>query len=48
MFLQEGETWPTAQLNCLYTNACIVGSKQKELETTMLLEHYDLVAVGET
>ncbi|PKU32012.1 hypothetical protein llap_17681 [Limosa lapponica baueri] len=39
---------PTAQLKCLYTNACSVGNKQEELEATMLLERYDIVAITET
>ncbi|KAJ7428370.1 mitochondrial fission process protein 1 [Pitangus sulphuratus] len=38
-------THPTAQLRCLYTSAC---SKQEELEATVLLESYDLVAIAET
>ncbi|KAK4810861.1 hypothetical protein QYF61_008833 [Mycteria americana] len=41
-------TWPTAQMKCLYTNADSMGNKQEELEATMLLESYDLVAVTET
>ncbi|KAK4819205.1 hypothetical protein QYF61_026821 [Mycteria americana] len=41
-------TWPTAQLKCLYTNACSMGNKQEELEATMLLESYKLVAITET
>ncbi|PKU29771.1 rna-directed dna polymerase from mobile element jockey-like [Limosa lapponica baueri] len=39
---------PTAQLKCLYTNACSIGNKQEELEATMLLERYDIVAITET
>ncbi|PKU28821.1 glycerol kinase [Limosa lapponica baueri] len=39
---------PTAQLKCLYTNAHSVGNKWKELEATMLLESYDIVAITET
>ena len=38
-------TWPTAQLKCLYSNAYSMGNKQEELEATMLLESYDLVAI---
>ncbi|KAK4807081.1 hypothetical protein QYF61_018422 [Mycteria americana] len=41
-------TRPTAQLKCLHTNACSMGNKQEELEATMLLESYDLVAITET
>ncbi|GAB0182504.1 cAMP-dependent protein kinase inhibitor alpha [Grus japonensis] len=41
-------TWPTAQLKCLYTNARSMSNKQEELEATMLLESYDLVAITET
>lgn len=41
-------TWLTAQLKCLYTNACSMGNKQEEVEATMLLESCDLVAVTET
>lgn len=41
-------THPTAQLKCLYTNACSMGNKQEELEATMLLESYNLVAITET
>ncbi|OPJ81218.1 hypothetical protein AV530_017088 [Patagioenas fasciata monilis] len=37
--------WPTAQLKSLYTN---MGNKQEELEATMLLEGYILVAITET
>ena len=41
-------TWLTAQLKCLYTNAYSMGNKQEELEATVLLESYDLVAITET
>ena len=41
-------TWPTAQLKCLYTNVRSMGNKQEELEATVLLESYDLVAITET
>ena len=41
-------TWLTAQLECLYTNAHSTGNKQEELEATMLLESYNLVAIIET
>ena len=41
-------TRPTAQLKCLYTNARSMGNKQEELEATVLLESYDLVAITET
>jgi len=35
-------------MKCLYTNAHSMGSKQEELEATVLLESYDLVAITET
>ncbi|PKU45830.1 rna-directed dna polymerase from mobile element jockey-like [Limosa lapponica baueri] len=38
---------PTAQLKCLYTNACGMGNKQEELEAIMPLERYDIVAITE-
>ncbi|KAK4806137.1 hypothetical protein QYF61_001060 [Mycteria americana] len=38
----------TAQMKCLYTNAHSIGNKQEELEATVLLESYDLVAITET
>ena len=41
-------TRPTAQLKCLHTNARSMGNKQEELEATVLLESYDLVAITET
>ena len=41
-------TQPTAQLKCLFTNAHNMGNKQEELEDTVLLESYDLVAITET
>jgi len=41
-------TKPTAQMKCLYTNACSMGNTQEELEATMLLESYDLIALTET
>ena len=41
-------TRPTAQMKCLYTNACSMGNKHKELEATVLLESYDLIALTET
>jgi len=40
-------TWPTAQLNRLYTSARSMGKKQ-ELEHTMQLESYNIVADSET
>lgn len=40
-------TRPAAQLKCLYTNTRSLGNKQ-ELEATMLLENYDIVAVTKT
>ncbi|PKU41434.1 adaptin ear-binding coat-associated protein 1 [Limosa lapponica baueri] len=39
---------PTAQLKCLHTNARSTGNKQEELEATVLLERYDIVAITET
>jgi len=41
-------TRPTAQMKCLYMNAGSTGNKQEELEATVLLESYDLIAVTET
>ncbi|GAB0207545.1 hypothetical protein GRJ2_003220200 [Grus japonensis] len=37
-----------AQLKCIYTNACSMGNKQKELEAIMQQDSYDLVAITET
>jgi len=39
--------WPTAQLKCLYTNACSICNKQEKLDATVLLESYNLVAITE-
>jgi len=41
-------TRPTAHMKCLYMNTCIMGNKQEELEATMLLESYNLIAITET
>jgi len=41
-------TWPTAQMKCLCMNTRSMGNKQEELEATMLLESYDLIAITET
>jgi len=41
-------TRPTAQMKCLYTNACSMGNKQEELEAIVLLESYDLISITET
>jgi len=41
-------TRPTAQIKCLYTNTHSMGNKQEELEATVLLESYDLIALTET
>ncbi|PKU40284.1 glycerol kinase [Limosa lapponica baueri] len=38
----------TVQLKCLYTNERSLGNKQEELEATVLLESYDIVAITET
>jgi len=38
----------TAQLKCIYTNACSVGNKQEELEDIVGQDSYDLVLVTET
>ncbi|KAK4831897.1 hypothetical protein QYF61_020044 [Mycteria americana] len=38
----------TAQLKCLYTNACSMGNKQEELEANVHQENYDMVAITET
>ncbi|KAK4832451.1 hypothetical protein QYF61_023175 [Mycteria americana] len=42
------ETWTTAQLKCLYTNARRMGNKQEELEAIVHQENYDMVAIRET
>ncbi|KAK4818853.1 hypothetical protein QYF61_020072 [Mycteria americana] len=42
------ETWMTAQLKCLYTNACSMGNKQEELEAIVHQENCDIVAITET
>jgi len=39
---------PLHQLQCLYTNAHSMDNKQEELEATVLLESFDLVAIIET
>lgn len=39
---------PTAWLRSFYINAYSMSSKQEELESTLLLENYDLVALTET
>jgi len=38
----------TAQLKCIYTNACSMGNKQEELEDIVGQDSYDLVAITET
>jgi len=38
-------TWLTAQLKRLYTNTHSMATKQEELEATVLLESYSLVAI---
>jgi len=40
-------TRPTAQMKCLYTNARSMGNKEEELEATVLLESYNLIAFTE-
>ncbi|KAK4815429.1 hypothetical protein QYF61_002644 [Mycteria americana] len=42
------ETWTTAQLKCLYTNARSMGNKQEEFEAIVHQENYDMVAITET
>lgn len=37
---------PIAQLKCLYTDTGNMGNKQEELETTVQLENYDLIAIN--
>ena len=37
----------TAQLKCVYTNACNMGNKQEELEATLQHDSYDLVTITE-
>lgn len=41
-------TWPIAQLKCLYTNAGSMKNKWEELEATVRLENYALIAITET
>jgi len=41
-------TWPTAQMKCLYMNTRSTGNKREELEATVLLQNYDLIALTET
>ena len=36
-----------AHLKCFYTHAQSMGNEQKELETMMQLENYDLIAMME-
>ena len=47
-FSTEKVAWLSAQLKCLYTNACSLGNQQEQLEATMPLESYDLVAITDT
>jgi len=37
----------TAQLKCIYTNACSMGNKQEEMEAIIRQDGYDLVTVTE-
>ncbi|KAM6317647.1 LOW QUALITY PROTEIN: forkhead box protein J1-like [Podargus strigoides] len=46
--LSKKVTWPPAQLKCLYTSPRSTGSKQEELEATVLLESYNIVAIPGT
>jgi len=41
-------THPAAQMKCLSTNTCSMGNRGEELEATVLLESYDLIALTET
>jgi len=41
-------TWQQTRMKCLYMNAHSVGNKQEELEATVMLESYDLIALTET
>ena len=41
-------TQPTVQMKCLCTNAHSLENKQEELEATVLLESYNVVAIIET
>jgi len=38
----------SSSLKCLYTNACSMGNKQKELELHVQSQGHDLIAVTET
>jgi len=42
-----GVRW-TAQLKCIYTNACSMGNKQEELEAIVQQDSYDLAVTTET
>ncbi|KAM6317632.1 forkhead box protein J1 [Podargus strigoides] len=46
--LSKKVTWPPAQLKCLYSSPRSTGNKQEELEATVLLESYNIVAIPET
>lgn len=37
-----------AQLKSIYTNTCITGNKQEEIEATVQQANYDLIAITET
>jgi len=37
----------TAQLKCFYASECSMDNKQGDLEASVLVENYDLVAVSE-
>jgi len=37
----------TAQIKCVYTNACSMGNKQEELEAIVQQDSYDVVAITE-
>lgn len=40
--------WPASELRCFYTIAHSMGNTPEQLEATVLLEGYDLVAISET
>lgn len=47
VFFQKSDTVCT-QMKGLYRSACIIGKKQEEMEPTLQLESYSLIAVAET
>ncbi|KAK4832290.1 hypothetical protein QYF61_021689 [Mycteria americana] len=44
----QDEDQKTNHLKCMYTNACILGNKQEELELHVQSESYDIIGITET